>query len=81
MNKITIKDLVDIISRMDVEVEATELKPDVSLSLQGFDSLDMMSLFFDLEKKYSIEFGNDFNFDRWLSLNDIVENFNAKFFK
>jgi acyl carrier protein len=52
---ITADDLITTLKASDVGVRTQGIQPDKDLTEQGFDSLDVSSLIFQVEKSYGIK--------------------------
>lgn len=76
MDEIVVQDVIEALTAADVEVGLNALDPDVPLAEQGVDSLDMMNVFFTLEKRFSVELGDDIDLSEWETINRIVQNLN-----
>ena len=56
MNMVRREDILELMKNMgSINIVIDNIKPDLSLDSQGVDSLDMMSLLFDIEDKFSIK--------------------------
>ena len=74
MTKITRNDVVDIMKTLEIDVDLGSLKPDTDLEMQGFDSLDFMSLLFKIEQKFSVKVGDSTSLN---TVDGIVERLNT----
>lgn len=74
MTEITRNDVLDIMKTLEIEVDLDSIKPDIDLEMQGFDSLDVMTLFFKIEQKFSVKIGDNLSSENLLNTVDkIVE--------
>ncbi len=46
------EDILGVLDGMGIDIDISKLKADAPLVSQGFDSLDMATLMFELESKY-----------------------------
>jgi acyl carrier protein len=78
MTKATQEEVIGIIKETGLKVDWNTLDYKESLTDQGADSLDMISIIFALTEKYDIEITDDSiaNGD-WLSVSKIVMNLNT----
>lgn len=77
MAKVTHGDVVAIIKGTGVKLDWEELNPKENLSDQGADSLDMISIIFAFQEKYSIEITDESISDgEWLSIEKMVMSLN-----
>ena len=77
MNRIKREDILEIIRKMNLEIDVDMLDPDGELGQQGIDSLDMMNLFFELEEMCSINITDEsLDSKGWRTIDEIVENMN-----
>lgn len=77
MRKIVPKDIISIMKEMNLNINVEELIYDEELSSQGVDSLDMMSLYFNLEEKIPVKISNEYFSDKqWDTIDNIVANVN-----
>ena len=77
MKRVTKEEIIDIIKKVDVLLNADEIDPDKDLTEQGVDSLDLVNIYFSLEENYSIEITDESIEDQeWSTLNKIVNNVN-----
>ena len=53
------EDILKIIVDLDIDVDITSLKVSVPLTEQGLDSLDMATIFFELEDRLNIKVTDD----------------------
>ena len=71
---ITANDILDMIRKNDIKIDLPTLDHNERLVDQGFDSLDMVSIFFALEERYKIEISEaDADQGKLASINAIVE--------
>ena len=79
MNKATKDSIIDIIKGMNLDtVDVENIDTARSILEQGFDSLDIMDLYFKLEERYSINISEEsFELQDWFTVDEIVKNINA----
>jgi acyl carrier protein len=71
---ITENDILDLIRRNDIKINLPTLDHNERLMDQGFDSLDMASIFFALEEGYKIKISEaDIDQGNLASISAIVE--------
>jgi acyl carrier protein len=49
---VQVEDIVTLVKSADIDVDPSSLQADVPLVLQGFDSLDIATLMFQVEREY-----------------------------
>jgi len=78
MKKASRKDIFDIIESVgSISIDVSDIAPDQDLNAQGIDSVDMMSILFEIEDRFSITIDEESLQDqRWLTIDEIVENTN-----
>ena len=77
MRNVTKEDVMTIIKNSDLNLDLDNIDPQESLTEQGADSLDMVSIIFAFQEKYCIEITDDSIADgEWLTINDMVSNLN-----
>ena len=77
MTNVTHEDVIGIIKGTGIKVDWEKLDPKENLTDQGGDSLDMISIIFALQEKYSIEITDEtISNGEWLSVTKIVMNLN-----
>ena len=77
MGQVTKEDVMDIIKDSDLNLDLDIIDPKESLTEQGADSLDMVSIIFAFQEKYCIEITDDsIGNGEWLTVNDMVNNLN-----
>jgi acyl carrier protein len=78
MTKVTQEEVIDIIKGTGLKVDWDKLDFEESLTDQGADSLDMISIVFALTEKYDIEITDDsISNGDWLSITKMVMNLNT----
>ncbi len=79
MKKVGRDDILEIIKQVEtVAVDVDSIKPDENLDLQGIDSLDMMSILFQIEDAFSIKIEEEsIQNTSWITIDEIVKNTNA----
>jgi len=71
---ITANDILDMIRKNEIKIDLPTLDNNERLIDQGFDSLDMVSIFFALEECYKIKISEaDIDQGKLASINAIVE--------
>jgi acyl carrier protein len=78
LKQVTKEDIINIIKNLDLDIDDIE-KIDTSIPLaeQGFDSLDMMNIYFDLEENFSIKISEEaLETQNWFIVDSIVQNIN-----
>ena len=71
---ITANDILDMIRKNDIKIDLPTLDHNEQLMDQGFDSLDMVSIFFALEERYKIKISEaDIDQGKLASINAMVE--------
>ena len=73
------EDILEIMKSMgSINVVVGDIKPDQNLDSQGVDSLDMMSLLFEIEDKFSIKIEEE-SLQNYalLTIDEIVEKINV----
>lgn len=73
---ITSHDLIELIARSAIEVDAATLRDDLDLYGQGLDSLDVANLELQIEQHYGIEFGPEQTL-RLRTIRDFVDFLNS----
>ena len=69
----TSQDIIDIILQNEIRVDPEELDHAQSLSEQGLDSLDIVTILFGVEEKFEIKIPEeDINEEKLSSINSIV---------
>lgn len=69
----TSQDILDIIQQNEIKVDLEELDHSQSLSEQGLDSLDIVTILFGIEEKFKIKIPEeDINGKQLSSINSIV---------
>lgn len=78
MKKVTKEDIINIIKNMDLDIDDIDnIETSLPLAEQGFDSLDMMNIYFDLEENLSIKITEEaLETQNWLTIDSIVQNIN-----
>jgi acyl carrier protein len=77
MTKVTHEDVIAIIKGTGLKVDWGKLDPKESLTDQGADSLDMISIIFALTEKYGIQITDEsISNGEWLSVAKMVMNLN-----
>jgi len=77
MSKITPEKVIEIIQEVGVHADLDNLDFNMDLTLQGFDSLDMMNIYLNLEELYSVKIDDDsIQEEKWSTINKIVANIN-----
>lgn len=59
MMEVTIQELKNLLKTVAPGKEPEKLEADVSLLDQGYDSLDFLDLFFNIEEKYNIRISDE----------------------
>lgn len=73
----TSQDILDIMLQNEIRVDLEELDHSESLSEQGLDSLDLVTILFTIEEKFSIKIPEeDINEGKLSSINSIVSYIN-----
>ena len=73
----TSQDILDIILQNEIRVDLEELDHSESLAKQGLDSLDLVTILFTIEEKFSIKIPEeDINEEKLSSINSIVSYIN-----
>jgi len=76
---VSAEDILSIIQENEITVELKELDHSVSLSDQGLDSLDVVTILFAIEEKFRIKIPEvDIDEGKLNSINAIVEYLNHK---
>jgi acyl carrier protein len=74
---VSAKDILSIMEENEINVELEELDHTVSLSEQGLDSLDVVTILFAIEEKFRIKIPEeDINEGKLSSVNAIVSYIN-----
>jgi acyl carrier protein len=82
MGPVTHEEVIGLIKKTEVKLDWKKLDPRESLSEQGADSLDMISIVFALQEKYGIEITDESISDgEWLTLDKMVVNLNKALVK
>jgi acyl carrier protein len=69
--------VIEIIKSLNiVHTGSQDIKPNVPFSEQGIDSLDMMSIFLNIEEKFNLKIP-DADIDKLISVEKIVEYVNG----
>jgi len=77
MSKVTHEDIIVIIKGAGVKLDWKKLDFKESLADQGADSLDMISIIFALQEKYSVEITDESISDgEWLTIDKTAINLN-----
>ncbi len=74
---ITGRDLIELIAASGIEVDTADLRDDVNLYAQGFDSLDMANLELQIEQRWGVEVSSEQPVKLW-TINAFVDFLNAK---
>lgn len=78
MKKATEQSILAIIDELDNPVKSEDVDPAVDLTDQGIDSLDFMSLLFQLDQQFQIDIPDDANLQvEWNTVERIVEKVNG----
>ena len=79
MKKASREDIFEIIQAVgSISVDVNDIAPDEDLNAQGIDSVDMMSILFEIEDRFSITIDEEsLQNKRWLTVDEIVENTNS----
>ena len=79
MKKASREDIFEIIQSVgSISVNVNDIAPDEDLNAQGIDSVDMMSILFEIEDRFSITIDEEsLQNKRWLTIDEIVENTNS----
>ena len=77
MKHLAKKDVINILSKINMDADIKALDPAMDLPSQGIDSLDMMSILFEFEETFSIKITDESVKDgQWLTIDKMVENIN-----
>ena len=77
MRQVTKEDVMTIIKNADLNLDLDNIDPRESLTEQGADSLDMVSIVFAFQEEYGTEITDDSIANgEWLTINDMVSNLN-----
>lgn len=78
--KISEQQILEILPEIRRGVDLEAINKNIPLTKQGFDSLDMMNLYFQLEEKYQVEIRVDenTNTEEIASINQIINVCNTK---
>ena len=78
MKQVTKEDIINIIKNMDLDIDDIEnIETSIPLPDQGFDSLDMMNIYFELEETFSIKISEEaLETQNWFTIDSIVQNIN-----
>ena len=78
MKQVTKENIINIIKNMDLDIDDIEnIDTSIPLAEQGFDSLDMMNIYFDLEDNFSIKISEEaLETQNWFTIDSIVQNIN-----
>ena len=71
MMEVTIQELKNLLKTVAPGKNSENLEVDVSLLDQGYDSLDFLDLFFNIEEKYNIRISDE-DTTKLITLNDFV---------
>jgi acyl carrier protein len=75
----TSQDILDIMLQNEIRVDIEELDHSESLSEQGLDSLDLVTILFSIEEKFHIKIPEeDINEGKLSSMNSIVSYINEQ---
>jgi acyl carrier protein len=76
---ISSKEIVSIIADSDIDVDTEKLDHNEDLTKQGLDSLDMSTILFALEERFSISVSDeDIEANKLSSIDKIVQYVNAR---
>ena len=79
---ISANDILDILGEGDIRIDINELNHNESLTDQGLDSLDMISLLFALEERFQIKIPEqDIDQGKLNSINAIGEYLNTRIYR
>ena len=77
MRQVTKDEVMTIIKGADLNLDLDKIDPLESLTEQGADSLDMVSIIFAFQEQYCIEITDDSIANgEWLTINDMISNLN-----
>ena len=77
MTKFTNEDAVAVIKEVGVKLDWEKFNPELKLTEQGADSLDMITIIFAIQEKYGIKITDDsISNGDWLSVAKITCNLN-----
>jgi acyl carrier protein len=78
LKQVTKEDIINIIKNLDLDIDDIEnIDTSIPLAEQGFDSLDMMNIYFDLEENFSIKISEEaLETQNWFIVDSIVQNIN-----
>ena len=80
MEHLTKEDVINVLSKINIDADIKALDPVMDLPSQGIDSLDMMSILFEFEETFSIKITDESVKDgQWLTIDKMVENINELF--
>ena len=75
----TSRDILEIMLQNEIRIDIEELDPSESLSEQGLDSLDLVTILFTIEEKFYIKIPEeDINEGKLSSINSIVSYINEQ---
>ena len=79
MRKANREDIFEIIQSVgSISVDVNDIAPDEDLNAQGIDSVDMMSVFFEIEDRFSITIDEESLQNKtWFTVDEIVESTNS----
>jgi len=78
MKEATIKNVLNLIRKSDWPINPDQLEVSVELNKQNVDSLDMMTLFLELEEAFSVKIDEDeLQQNDWATINGIVDSVNC----
>ena len=71
---ITAKDIIDLLKEINSKADFEHLETDKKILDQGFDSLDLSRLLFEVEEKFNLTIPDeDYNISDWDTINKIAE--------
>ena len=77
MTEVTAEDIIHIMKEISVNVDLEELNTVDNLADQGVDSLDMTSILFEFEDRFSVVIDDEsIEQAKWLTIDDMVLNLN-----
>ena len=70
-------DIIKIIKDSNIDIDIDNVKPNISLTEQGADSLDMINILFGIEEMHDIKIPEEsIEQGDWMSIDNMVANLN-----